>query len=133
VERWHRVVLIVALGVALAAPAAAQQVEIEAKKPEPERRFEIIPPGMVYEVTRPGEADYYPRGGRVEHDPAFIEPFTAPIETPTMTGRLGLSGWTSPNTPVGAEATGWREVTGWFGLGFSVTWNGPPPVKPVRR
>jgi hypothetical protein len=131
--RLLRVLVMAALGLALAVPAAAQQVDIEAKKPEPERRIEIIAPGMVYEVTRPSDSDYYPGGTRVEHDPAFIEPFTSPIETRTMTGRLGLSGWTSPNAPVGAEATGHREISGWFGIGFSVTWNGPPPMKPVRR
>jgi hypothetical protein len=129
----HRALVIGALGLALAAPAAAQQVEIEAQKPEPERRFEIIAPGMVYEVTRPSESDFYPGGTKVEHDPAFVEPFTSRIETRTMTGRMGLSGWTSPNPPVGAESTGHREISGWFGIGFSVTWNGPPPLKPVRR
>jgi hypothetical protein len=129
-------ILAVAVGVGAAlaavAPAAAQQVEITATPPA-RAVPEIVPPGLHYEQTRPSDADYYPRGTRVEHDPAFIEPFSAKIETPKSTGRMGLSGWTAPNTPVGAEVTGHREVTGWFALGFSITWDGPPPARRRAR
>ena len=43
---------------------------------------------------------------------------------------------TAPNPPIGSEATNWKETNGWFALGFSVTWDGPParvvPAQPVR-
>ena len=111
-------------------PALAQQVEI--KKPPPaaprEEREVIVPPGLQQE-TRPGDADRYPRGGQVQYDPAFIGPASRPYETPTSTGRFGLSGWVSPHTPVGSPHQGWAESYGVFALGFSVTWDGPPPVR----
>jgi hypothetical protein len=136
-------VLIAALTVLLAlaalpgCPAEAQQVRIETTRPPAEREARIVPPPLHYETSRPPDADVYPRGTRVEHDPAFIEPFAASYQTNTGSGRYGLSGWTSPNPPVGATATGWREVNGWFALGFSVTWDGPParvaPAAAPRR
>ena len=114
-------------------PAAAQQVDIETSRPaEPELR--VLPPPLYEETTRPlPDADVYPqRGAHVDHDPAFIEPFTRTYQTTTSTGRMGLAGWTSPNPPVGSPAREWRENTGWFALGFSVTWDGPPPVSAKR-
>lgn len=113
---------------------ARAQVEMEARPPVPQA--EVVPPGAHYETTRPSDADYYPPPGpRVKHDPAFIEPLAGKYQTPTGSGRVGLSGWTAPNTPVGSPQTGHREVAGWFALGFSVTWDGPPPVarRPVSR
>lgn len=117
---------VVALGVA---PAEAQ-VQIETTRPqqEPQRPPEarVVPPPLHYEQTRPRDADFYPYGTRVEHDPAFIEPFAGTYQTATGSGRFGLSGWTAPNPPVGSESTLWRQTSGWFALGFSVTWDGPP-------
>lgn len=115
----------------VATPALAQQVEI--KKPPPtapreERGEVIVPPGLQQE-TRPSDADRYPRGGQVQHDPAFIGPMSRPYETPRSTGRFGLSGWVSPHTPVGSPHQGWAESYGVFALGFSVTWDGPPPAR----
>jgi hypothetical protein len=114
-------------------PAAAQQVDIETSRPvQPE--LKVLPPPLYDETTRPlPDADVYPqRGAHVDHDPAFIEPFTRTYQTTTSTGRMGLAGWTSPNPPVGSPAREWRENTGWFALGFSVTWDGPPPVSAKR-
>lgn len=112
----------------LAAPVLAQGVDLETRVPAPdERRFEIRPPARD-QVTRPEGADFYPEGPRVQHDPAFIEPFTVETET----GRVGLSGWTAPNTPVGPEVGGRREINGWFALGLTFTWGGPPtPRRPA--
>jgi hypothetical protein len=108
---------IIALAV-LPLPAWAQQRAIETRPPGPP---EVVAPGLHYEQTRPSDADYYPlEGTRVEHDPAFIEPFTRP----TPTGRAGPSGWVSPTTPVGFQNE--REVPGYLAFGFSVTWGGPP-------
>lgn len=125
--------LAAALVVLAAGPALAQQVEIEAPAPEARRAPEVVPPPLHYETTRPTDADFYPNPPRVRHDPAFIEPFAAKTQTTTSTGRVGLSGWTAPNTPIGPPVAGTRDVTGWFALGFTVEWGGPPPAKrPVR-
>lgn len=131
-----RIVLIasVAALLALAAAPAEAQVKIETTRKPPEREARIVPPPLHYETSRPPDADVYPRGTRVEHDPAFIEPFAGSYQTTTGSGRYGLSGWTSPNAPIGPEGTSWREVNGWFVLGFSVTWDGPPArVVPAQR
>lgn len=118
----------IALALLAVSPVWAQQVEIQAPAPTREpARPEVIAPGLHDQVTRPSDSDYYPRGTRVQHDPAFIAPFTAKWQTPTSSGRVGLSGWTAPNPPVGSPVSGHSEVTGWFALGFSVTWDGPPP------
>ena len=128
------IAIVVALLALTAQPAGAQQVKIESTRPPVEPEARIVPPPLHYETSRPPDADFYPRGTFVEHDPAFIEPFAGSYQTSTGSGRYGLSGWTSPNPPLGAEAAGWREVTGYFALGFSVTWDGPPArVAPAQR
>ena len=123
-----RAILIGVLGALLGvAPVSGQQVDITI--PPPERALEpvVIPPGDHGQATRPSDADYYPQPPKVRHDPAFIGPLSSKIQTPTSTGRAGVSGWTAPNTPVGAAQTGWRDVNGWFALGFTFEWGGPPP------
>src|SRR5512134_2664218 len=129
--------LAVAVLLALAVVSADAQVRIETTPPSQEGRppeARVVPPPLHYEQTRPRDADFYPYGTRVEHDPAFIEPFAASYQTATGSGRFGLSGWTAPNPPVGSESTLWRQTTGWFALGFSVTWDGPPPrPAPAQR
>jgi|SRR5689334_12730917 len=128
-------ILIAAAALVLAALPAEAQVKIETTTPKPAQpEARIVPPPLHYETSRPPDADVYPRGTRVEHDPAFIEPFAGSYQTATGSGRYGLSGWTAPNPPIGPEATQWREVNGWFALGFSVTWDGPPArVVPAQR
>ena len=117
------IAILAALGVT---SAGAQDVKIKAPAPTGEPR--VIAPGLLYE-TRPSDENYYPGGGpNVPYDPAFIRPFTKNVETPESTGRIGLSGWTSPNTPVGSPGAGMRESNGWLGFGFTWTWGGPPPV-----
>ena len=125
---WATALLILA-----AAPAFPQQVDIKTLPPGTlEPLPEVVPPGLHYEITRPDDADYYPEAPSVRHDPAFIEPFTA--KTADGAGEFGLSGWTSPATPVGPGVVGLREVSGWLSFGLSISWGGPPaPAKPVRR
>ena len=128
--------ILVAVGCFSTLPATAQQVEIEAKTPPVERPARVVPPPLHYETSRPPDADSYPYGGpKVEHDPAFIEPLAGTYETPNGSGKVGLSGWTAPNPPVGSPVSGWRDVSGWFAIGLSVTWGGPPaaPAKPRPR
>jgi len=118
----------------MAVSSALAQVEIESgrqttKPPEPR----IVTPPLHYETSRPPDADYYVPNVMVEHDPAFIEPLSSKYETPSGSGRIGIAGWVSPNTPVSGAGTGYRESWGVFGLGFSVTWDGPPAPKPRPR
>jgi hypothetical protein len=131
--RGVTVALIAGVVLLAAAPVAAQQVEIEAGRPPAEREARVVPPPLHYETTRPPDADHYPQGTKVEHDPAFIEPFAGGYQTATGSGRFGLSGWTAPNPPIGASGSGWREVNGWFALGLSVTWDGPPAKPTAAR
>ena len=117
-------------------PVLAQQIELpqQITQPAPERPRQpiIVPPGDHEQMTRPSDADYYPNSPVVNYDPAFIEPLSTKIETPTSTGRVGVAGWLSPNTPVGAEVTYRRWHPGWFVLGFAIEWGGPPPT-PAKR
>jgi hypothetical protein len=127
-------VVLVLAALALVATPAVAQVKIETR-PTPRQAPEIVPPGLHYDQTRPPDANYYAEPPRVEHDPAFIEPFTSDYETPTSSGTVGLSGWTSPATPVGPTSTAYREVPGWLAIGLTFTWGGPPPTRrpaPVR-
>ena len=134
--RWPRrasglltITMLAAWGLAaVSAPAArAQGVKITTPAPTPEPR--VVTPGLLYE-TRPSDDLYYlgiPPS--VPYDPAFIEPFMLQVETQESTGRIGLSGWTSPNPPVGSSGTGQAEINGWQGFGVSWTWGGPPPKR----
>jgi hypothetical protein len=129
------ILLAAVLGLAGALPAAAQQVEIEATTPTIERPARVVPPPLHYETSRPPDADNYayPWGGpKVQHDPAFIEPLAGTYENTETSGRIGLSGWTAPNPPVGSPVSGWRDVSGWFAIGFSVTWGGPPAAPAAK-
>lgn len=127
-----------ALALLVAAPAVAQEVEIEKPAPSPgkrEREPAVIAPGLSRE-GRPLDADNYPKGGRVPHEPGFIRGLSSARERPTSTGRVGVAGWTAPNTPVGSPVGGWGEINGWLAIGFAVTWDGPPPApatKPPAR
>lgn len=80
-------------------------------------------------VRHPREADVYPGGPDVFYDPAFIRELSVPVEYAESTGRAGISAWIAPGTPVGGTATGQREVNGWPSIGWSITWNGPSPLK----
>ena len=119
-------ILAIAILAALGASAASAQ-DVSIKAPPPAREPRVITPGLLYE-TRPSDDNHYPGSGpSVPYDPAFIRPFTAETQTPTSTGRMGLSGWTSPTPRVGASGTGIRENNGSLGFGFTWTWGGPPP------
>jgi hypothetical protein len=118
-------VLIAGLGLLVARPVAAQ-VKLESKETPQEQPMRVVPPPLRYETTRPQDTDYYPRGTKVQHDPAFIEPLSSKYENASGSGRVGVSGWTAPNQPVGGAAGLASEVNGWFALGFSITWGGPP-------
>jgi len=69
--------ILIAIAAALLAltvlPAEAQQVKIETTRKPSEREARVVPPPLHYETSRPPDADVYPRGTRVEHDPAGAE------------------------------------------------------------
>jgi hypothetical protein len=113
----------------VAGSAFAQEVRIESRPAPPPVDREIVTPGLHYDQSRPSDRDYYPEGPNVEHDPAFIAPLSQEYTTPEGSGRVGVSGWTSPATPVGPTSPGGigqREHSGWLGFGLSFTWGGPP-------
>jgi hypothetical protein len=111
---------------AQAAPALAQsQVEIEAPAPEKPAQIRIVEPTpATRDATRPREADFYGQDVRVRHEPAFIEPFVGETQGGT---KYGLSGWTSPATPVGSwVAQGALDRSGAMSAGLTVIWDSAP-------
>ena len=125
----------VALGVlALALPgtASAQNpVEIRATAPEKPAQIHIVEPSpATREQTRPREAEFNGTDVRVKHEPAFIEPFVGQTAGGT---KYGLSGWTSPSTPVGSYVSQepWAR-TGWPAIGISVVWDSVPATSTQR-
>ena len=122
------------LTVSTATAAIAQQVDITAPAPPQEHGTKgIVGPQLQYEMTEPDDARYLPPGPRVHHDPAFIGPLSAPTESPSTTGRVGVAGWTSPTVAMGGLVGGYREITGYFALGLAFEWGGPPPTKRPAR
>jgi hypothetical protein len=115
----------VLLAVLVPCTVLAQEIRLE-ERPRP-----AVPPGEASvpprpDVTAPPASGVPARDIRVEHDPAFIEPFVGT----TGSGRFGLSGWTAPSTPVGPV---FRESGGWFSFGFTLTWDETPsPPTPLN-
>jgi hypothetical protein len=115
---------------ALADQAPAQTpVEIRSSAPAPPGQLEIIAPGpAVRDASRIPEAEFYREDQRVPYEPALIEPFVGTTRGGT---RYGLSGWTSPETPVGSLASqGYQQNNGWFGFGITFIWDTSPGVRP---
>ncbi|HWN14665.1 MAG TPA: hypothetical protein VNU02_12435, partial [Candidatus Dormibacteraeota bacterium] len=113
-------------------PAAAQSpIEIRATAPEKPQQLRIVEPSeATRQSTRPREADFYREDVRVRHEPAFIEPFVGQTQGGT---KYGLSGWTSPTTPVGSYVSQepWAR-SGWPALGFTVVWDSVPAASTSR-
>jgi len=124
------ITILTALGLTPAwAPAVASaQVKITTPGPTPEPR--IVTPGLLYEKRTSEDLYYLGIPPSVPYDPAFVEPLVLQVETPDTTGRIGLSGWTAPNPPVGSSGTGRSEINGWLSFGATWTWGGPPPKRP---
>jgi hypothetical protein len=114
-----RLAIVVALGLvaAFSSPAAAQEVKIQ--RTPLERELGIIPPTTEPARSRSADADYYPNTGGIIHEPASFEALSVRTET----GRYGIAGWSSPNSPAGAD---YNEINGWLSFGFAFTWASPP-------
>ena len=116
----------------MADPATAQSpIEIRATAPEKPQQLRIVEPSeATRQSTRPREADFYREDVRVRHEPAFIEPFVGQTQGGT---KYGLSGWTSPTTPVGSYVSQepWAR-SGWPALGFTVVWDSVPAASTPR-
>jgi hypothetical protein len=123
---WSAILVALALVAVFSAPAAAQDVKMQ--RTPLERELGIIPPATEPARSRPSDADYYPNTGGIIHEPAFFEALSAKTET----GRYGIAGWSSPNSPAGAD---YNEINGWLSLGFAFTWASPPtsPKRPTHR
>ena len=123
-----RVAVLGALGslVAFSSPASGQEVRMQ--RTPIERELGIIAPATEPTRSRPTDADYYPATGGIIHDPAFFEALSAKTET----GRYGIAGWSSPNSPAGAD---YSEINGWLSFGFAFTWASPAvsPKRPTPR
>lgn len=91
-----------------------------------ERELGIIPPTTDPARSRPEDADYYPNTGGIIHEPAFFESLSAKTESG---GRFGFAGWSSPNSPSGAD---YSEINGWLSFGFAFTWSSAP-VTPAKK
>ena len=120
------------LFVTLASSALAQSpIEIRATAPEKPQQLRIVEPSeATRQSTRPREADFYREDVRVRHEPAFIEPFVGQTQGGT---KYGLSGWTSPTTPVGSYVSQepWAR-SGWPALGITVVWDSVPAASTPR-
>ena len=124
------ITMLAALGLtAASAPSVARAQGVKITTPEPTPEPRVVTPGLLYEKRPSDDLYYLGIPPAVPYDPAFIEPFVLQVETPESTGRIGLSGWTSPNPPVGSSGTGQAEINGWLGFGVSWTWGGRPPKR----
>jgi hypothetical protein len=114
-----RLAVVVALGLVavFSSPAAAQEVKIQ--RTPLERELGILPPTTEPARSRSADADYYPNTTGIIHEPAFFEALPGKTET----GRYGIAGWSSPNSPAGAD---YNEINGWLSFGFAFTWASPP-------
>ena len=74
------------------------------------------------------EADLYPHRPPVSYEPGFV----APLTKETKTGRMGVAGWTSPNTPVGSRGASDPDNVGWLGFGFAMEWGSSPRTTITR-
>jgi hypothetical protein len=100
--------------------ATAEQFDLQAPPAGPGDRAKVAPRNPPARPHRP-EPDIYPQRPPVPYAPGFIEPLTKE----TATGRLGIAGWTSPNTPVGSRGATDPDNAGWPAMGLGMEWGGP--------
>jgi hypothetical protein len=117
----QRATLAALIVLAAVVPCLAQsRVEVRTSAPAGERPLELVTPSPgASEISKPREADFYGQDVPVQHEPGFIEPLT----TRPREGRIraiGVSGWTAPSGL--AEGAQRSQISGWFAIGISMTW-----------
>jgi hypothetical protein len=118
IQRVAAVALVV-LG-SVATGFAQGKVEVRASAPEGERPLEFVTPSPgASEISKPREADFYGQDVPVQHEPGFIEPLTIRPREGRIR-KIGVSGWTAPSGL--AEGVQRSQISGWFAIGISMTW-----------
>ena len=102
--------------------ATAQQLDLQSPLPNTSRDRSHPPKEESRTRAFMPQADLYPYRPAVPYQPGFIEP----LSKETATGRLGVAGWTSPNTSAGSRGAADPDNPGWPGLGFAIEWGGSP-------
>ena len=115
---------VVALGLVAVFSGVALAQDVKMQSVPFERELGIIAPATDPARSRPADADYYSGTSGIIHEPAFFEALSAKTET----GRYGIAGWSSPNSPAGMD---YNEINGWLSFGFAFTW-ARPPISPKQ-
>jgi hypothetical protein len=102
--------------------ATAQQLDLQSPVPETSRDRNRTRHDESRTRALMPQSDLYPYRPAVPYQPGFIEP----LSKETATGRMGVAGWTSPNTSAGSRGAADPDNPGWPGLGFAVEWGGSP-------
>jgi hypothetical protein len=102
--------------------ATAQQLDLQSPVPETSRDRSRFRHDESRTRALMPQADLYPYRPAVPYQPGFIEP----LSKETATGRMGVAGWTSPNTSAGSRGAADPDNPGWPGLGFAIEWGGSP-------
>jgi len=102
--------------------ATAQQLDLQSPVPETSRDRSRAHRDEPRTRAFGPHSDLYPYRPPVPYQPGFIEP----LSKETATGRMGVAGWTSPNTSAGSRGAADPDNPGWPGLGFAIEWGGSP-------
>ena len=100
--------------------ATAQQLDLQSPVPETSRDRNRHDESRTRALMP--QSELYPYRPAVPYQPGFIEP----LSKETATGRMGVAGWTSPNTSAGSRGAADPDNPGWPSLGFAVEWGGSP-------
>ncbi len=127
-------VTVLALGVAMAGAAGAQQaapakpLDVTAPPTVPPRPELGLEPTMPPDQRGAREQDFYP-GYELKslHEPAFVTPFVGTVPTSRTSGvRMGLSGWTASGIPFDIP-----QAAGGVAIGLTFMWSVPVAEKPA--
>jgi hypothetical protein len=102
--------------------ATAQQLDLQSPVPNTSRDRSRLPHEESRTRALMPQTELYPYRPALPYQPGFIDPFTKE----TATGRMGVAGWTSPNTSAGSRGAADPDNPGWPGLGIAVEWGGSP-------
>lgn len=135
----RRALVLVAWAVAgvlgLAVAAHAQSSGDEPTLEQRLRLQQLLAPDPTKEIRAPSETERSQEEARRAQDRARRAPddaqpsrgpgYVGPLSTETRTGRMGVSGWTSPAITTPGSGGTPEEKAGQFGFGYSVEWGAP--------